>query len=89
MNEIRKRQTLEGEVISDKMKKTVVVRVTSRVKHPVYKKYVKNFKNFKAHTIGVNPKVGDIVKITSSRPLSKTKRWRVSEIIRESVIIGG
>lgn len=89
MEEKRKRQTLVGEVVSDKMDKTVVVQVTRKVKHPVYNKYVKNFKNFKAHIAGVNPKLGDIVKISASRPISKTKRWRVSEIIRESVIIDG
>ncbi|MGY8787646.1 MAG: 30S ribosomal protein S17 [Fidelibacterota bacterium] len=84
----RKRQTIVGEVVSDKMEKTVVVQVTRKVQHPVYKKFVKRFKKFNAHTDTVSPKVGDIVKISAMRPISKTKRWRVSEIIRESVKIG-
>jgi small subunit ribosomal protein S17 len=84
----RKRQTLVGEVVSDKMDKTVVVKVMRRIPHPVYRKYVKRFKKYFAYTGSVTPKVGDIVKISATRPLSKMKRWQVSEIIRESVKIG-
>ncbi|MDP6338871.1 MAG: 30S ribosomal protein S17 [Candidatus Marinimicrobia bacterium] len=84
----RKRQTMVGEVVSDKMEKTVVVQVTRKIPHPVYKKFVKRFKKFNAHVESVDPKIGDIVKISALRPMSKTKRWRVSEIIRESVKIG-
>ena len=88
MSEVRKRPSLTGEVVSDKMDKTVVVKVTRLVRHPVYKKYVKRFKKHKARTGAVSPKMGDIVTISSTRPLSKTVRWQVSEIIRESVKVG-
>jgi small subunit ribosomal protein S17 len=69
------------------MDKTVNVRVTREIPHPVYKKRVKRYKNYLAHVASVSPKVGDIVKITSIRPISKYKRWQVSEIIREAVIL--
>ena len=81
----RKRHTMVGEVISDKMAKTVVVEVTRKIPHPIYGKILKKFKKYNSHVASVSPKVGDIVKITSTRPLSKTKRWQVSEIVRESV----
>lgn len=84
----RKRQTLVGEVVSDSMEKTVVVQVTRKIPHPVYRKFVKRFKKHLAHVESVKPKVGDIVQISAMRPMSKRKRWRVSEIIRESVKIG-
>ena len=81
----RRKQVLTGEVVSDKMNKTVVVQVTRKIPHPIYGKILKKFKRYNSHVASVNPKVGDIVKITSTRPLSKTKRWQVSEIVRESV----
>ena len=70
------------------MSKTVNVRVTREIPHPVYKKRVKRYKNYLAHVESVAPKEGDIVRIASVRPISKNKRWQVSEIIREAVIIG-
>ena len=88
MNKKRKRQILTGRVISGEMSKTVNVRVTREIPHPVYKKRVKRYKNYLAHVESVAPKEGDIVRIASVRPISKTKRWQVSEIIREAVIIG-
>jgi len=84
----RRRQTLVGEVVSDSMEKTVVVQVTRKIPHPVYKKFVKRFKKHLAHVESMEPKMGDIVQISAMRPMSKRKRWRVSEIIRESVKIG-
>ena len=87
MSTKRKRQVLIGTVISDKMDKTVNVKVTREIPHPVYKKRVKRYKNYLAHVASVSPKVGDIVKIISIRPISKYKRWQVSEIIREAVIL--
>lgn len=84
----RKRQSLTGEVVSTKMDKTVVVKVTRRVKHKVYKKIINTSKKHLAHVASVEPKDGDIVRITSTSPISKNKRWQVSEIIRESVKIG-
>ena len=84
----KRKQTLVGEVVSDKIEKTVVVRVTRKIAHPVYGKFVKKFKKHLAHVGTVQPKLGDIVKISAMRPISKRKRWYVSEIIRESVKIG-
>ena len=85
---IRRKQVLVGEVVSDKMEKTVVVQVTRRITHPVYGKILKRFKKYNSHVASVVPKMGDVVKISSVRPISKTKRWQVSEIVRESVKIG-
>jgi len=88
MAEVRRRQTLVGEVVSTKMEKTVVVKVISQYSHPIYKKYIKRSKKFMAHVGAVVPKMGDTVKISSTKPISKQKRWRVSEVVRESVKIG-
>ena len=68
---------------SDKMTKTVVVRVDRVVKHPVYRKYVKRRKKFMAHD-ELGAKIGDKVKIVETRPLSARKRWRVVEIIQKA-----
>jgi|TARA_B110000014_G_scaffold235875_1_gene200745 small subunit ribosomal protein S17 len=84
----RKRQALVGEVISAKMEKTVNVKVTRQIAHPVYHKRVKRYKSYLAHVSSVSPKEGDIVKITAVRPISKNKRWQVSQIIQESVRVG-
>ena len=88
MTEQRKRQSLTGEVVSTKMTDTAVVKVTRNVKHPLYKKYIKIYKKHFAHIGNVKPNLGDIVKISSVRPISKKKHWQVSEIIREAKIIG-
>ena len=84
----RRKQSMVGEVVSDKMDKTVVDQVTRKITHTVYKKFVKRFKKFQVHVESVQPKMGDIVKNSSMRPMSKNKRWRVSEIVRKSVKIG-
>ena len=86
--DLRKKQTMTGEVLSDKMEKTVVVQITRKISHPIYGKYVKRSKKVLAHVKSVQPKIGDIVKINSMRPMSKRKRWYVGEIIRESIKIG-
>ena len=83
-----RKQIIVGEVVSDKMDKTVLVRVERKIPHPVYKKYVKKFSKFFAHCDKYFPKEGDIVKIASMKPKSKNKRWRVIEIVRESIKIG-
>ena len=83
-----RRQIIIGEVVSDKMNKTVSVRVERKIPHPVYKKYVKKFSKFFADCDKFSLKEGDIVKIVSMRPKSKNKRWRVIEIVRESIKIG-
>ncbi|MBH90950.1 MAG: 30S ribosomal protein S17 [Candidatus Marinimicrobia bacterium] len=81
------RQNLVGKVISTKMKDTVNVLVTRVISHPVYKKRVKKHKKYLAHVSKVLPKEGDIVKIISVKPISKNKRWRVSEILQQSKIV--
>ena len=73
-----------GKVISNKMDKTVVVAVTRLFQHPVYKKTVKKVSKFKAHDEENRCKIGDDVKITETRPLSKDKRWLVLEIMGKS-----
>ena len=88
MTEERKRQSLTGEVVSTKMADTAVVKVTRKVKHPLYRKYIKIYKKHFAHIGSIEPKLGDIVRISSIRPISKKKRWQVSEIIHEANIIG-
>ena len=88
MSESRKKQTLIGTVISAKMEKTVSVRVTREIPHPIYRKRIKKYKNYLAHLGAVSAVEGDIVKITSIRPISKMKRWLVSKVLKESVKIG-
>lgn len=73
------RRQVRGRVISDKMDKTVVVEVERTVKHPRYHKYIKQVRSFKAHDEDNSCKVNDLVLIEESRPLSRTKRWRVIE----------
>ena len=79
------RKVFVGKVVSDKMDRTVTVAVTRLYKHPLYKKYIKRTTKFKAHDEENKCRMGDTVKIIESRPLSKTKRWVVLEIMnRES-----
>jgi small subunit ribosomal protein S17 len=73
-----------GEVISNKMAKTITVRVERRFAHPRYKKVVTGYKKFYAHDEKGEAKVGDRVRIEETRPLSKTKRWRLVEVVRKS-----
>ena len=76
-----------GVVISDKMDKTVVVKVDNIVKHPVYKKYIKRRVTYKAHDEQNACAAGDKVLIVESRPLSKDKRWRVRQILEKHVSV--
>ncbi|NBR87608.1 MAG: 30S ribosomal protein S17 [Verrucomicrobia bacterium] len=78
----RKERT--GEVVSSKMQKTIVVSVKRRFPHPQFKKVVTSFKKFYAHDEKSEAKVGDIVRIEETRPLSKTKRWRLVEIVERA-----
>lgn len=73
-----------GEVISNKMAKTVVVRVTRRHPHPQFKKVVTSFSKFYAHDEKGEAKVGDRVRIVETRPLSKLKRWRLVEVVERA-----
>ena len=80
------RKTMIGTVVSDKMDKTIVVAVETRVKHPIYKKTMKRTYKLKAHDEENACKVGDTVKVMETRPLSKDKRWRLVEIVEKAVI---
>ena len=79
-------KTQTGIVVSDKMDKTVVVQVDRRVRHPMYKKYVRRRAKYTAHDETNSCKVGDRVLIRETRPFSKTKRWRVSEVLERAVV---
>ena len=78
----RKERT--GEVVSSKMQKTIVVSVKRRFPHPQFKKVVTSFKKFYAHDEKSEAKVGDIVRIEETRPLSKTKCWRLIEVVERA-----
>jgi small subunit ribosomal protein S17 len=84
MNERGTRKTQVGVVVSDKMDKTVVVRVERLVKHPVYSKYIRRTVKYKAHDEDNSCSIGDRVIIAEARPLSKEKRWKVRQIIEKS-----
>jgi len=85
MNTLRKKRQMVGTVVSNKMDKTVVVLVERLVKHRLYKKYIRRRAKFAAHDNQNACGIGDKVMITESRPLSRTKRWRVSQIIEKAV----
>jgi len=76
-----KRKILKGVVVSDKMEKTVVVKVINKIRHPKYDKLVEKNKRYYAHNEDSNVKVGNTVKIMETRPLSKLKRFRVIEVL--------
>jgi small subunit ribosomal protein S17 len=78
-----------GTVVSAKMDKTIVVEVTRRVPHPLYRRVVTRRKKFYAHDENNEARVGDVVRVIESRPLSRLKRWRLGEILRRAVVIGG
>lgn len=80
------RSTRVGVVVSNKMDKTVVVRVDNLVKHSVYKKFIKRRINCKAHDEANSCGIGDKVLIVETRPLSKDKRWRVRQVLEKAVI---
>ncbi len=84
MEEAKKRKAYIGQVISDKMNKTVVLAVTRRIAHSKYGKTVKRTTKFKAHDEKNECKVGDTVRFIETRPLSKEKRWKVLEIIEKA-----
>jgi len=81
------KKTRVGLVVSDKMDKTVVVKVDNLVKHPVYKKYIKRRITLKAHDEQNECAIGDKVLVVETRPLSKDKRWRVREVLEKNVIV--
>ena len=77
-----------GEVVSTKMQKTIVVEVTRRVPHPLYKRIVNKRKRFYAHDENRTAKLGDVVRIVECRPLSRLKRWELGEVVRRAVQVG-
>ena len=80
-----KRRMMEGKVVSDKMEKTVVVEITQRLLHPVYKKFITRKQRYKAHDEQNACRIGDSVRIRETKPLSKEKRWRVAEITEKAL----
>ena len=78
------RQELVGVVTSSKMQKTIVVKVTRATQHPLYQRVVRSGKKYYAHDETGEARVGDIVRIAATRPLSKLKRWRLKEVIQRS-----
>ena len=78
------RKVRTGVVVSDAMEKTVVVRIASSIRHPLYGKIVRRSTKLKAHDENGDAHVGDTVRIVETRPLSKTKRWRVVEVVEKA-----
>ena len=87
MESKNERKVYQGRVVSDKMDKTITVLVETYTKHPIIGKRVKYSKKYKTHDENNTAKMGDIVRIQETRPLSATKRFRLIEIVKESVII--
>jgi len=87
MSERNQRKVYTGRVVSDKMDKTVTVLVETYKKHPLYGKRVKYSKKCKAHDEQNEAKIGDVVRIMETRPLSATKRFRLVEVVEKAVII--
>jgi len=81
-----RRQTLTGRVVSDKMDKTVIVAVERTIVHGLYQRYLRRTSRFHAHDEANQCKVGDEVVIVSCRPMSATKRWRVSEVVKRAEV---
>ncbi len=78
---------LVGRVVSDKMNKTVIVAVEYTRPHPLYKKPMKRTSKFAAHDEGNQCRIGDVVRIEETRPLSRTKRWIVREVLQRAVVV--
>ena len=80
-------RTLTGEVTSDKMDKTITVLVERRVKHPIYGKYIRRSKKIHAHDENNECQEGDLVTITETRPISKSKSWKLASVDRKTTVI--
>ena len=87
MQETKRRikRTMIGVVVSDKMDKTAVVKVSTKVQHPTYKKFVQKSRKYKAQDAENQCSIGDRVQITECRPISKDKCWRVSKIVEKAI----
>lgn len=86
-DQVKTKRTLTGRVVSDKMDKTVTVLVERKVAHPLYGKVVRRSKKYHAHDEANEYHEGDLVMIEESRPLSKTKTWRVSKLVEKSRLV--
>ena len=84
-NILKNKRQLIGLIVSDKMDKSVVVQVERFVQHKIYKKFMKQYKKYHAHDETNECSIGDTVKIIETRPLSKLKRFRISEIVKKAV----
>ena len=84
MEEKSRKKVLTGQVVSDKMEKTIVVSITQRKLHRLYKKYVKNTKKVKAHDEQNEAHIGDTVQVMECRPYSKDKCWRLTKIVERA-----
>ncbi|MBS1961952.1 MAG: 30S ribosomal protein S17 [Bdellovibrionales bacterium] len=82
---IHRRKELTGAVVSNKMQKTIVVKIERQVRHGLYGKYISRSTKFKAHDEKNEAKIGDIVTVVESRPLSKDKRWALQKIVRRAI----
>lgn len=83
--EASRRKVLLGEVVSNRMQKTITVKVERRLRHPAYERVIKRSKKFHVHDERNECQIGDVVRIAETRPLSKTKRWRLLEIVRRRI----
>lgn len=81
----QRRKIFVGEVVSNRMQKTITVQVERRVRHPMYERVIKRSKKFHAHDEHNQCQIGDVVRIVETRPLSKTKCWRLLEIIQRRI----
>jgi len=79
-----RRKTRQGRVVSDKMEKTVVVAIESRMRHPLYGRIIRRTKKFKAHDETSVSAMGDLVEIMECRPMSREKRWRVTRVVEKA-----
>jgi small subunit ribosomal protein S17 len=82
-----RRKVVVGEVVSNKMKKTIVVEVVRKKSHPFYGRVISKGKKFYAHDEKNEAHVGDVVRLEETRPLSKLKRWRLKEIVRKTALV--
>ena len=82
-----RRKTLVGEVVSTKMSKTIIVEVNRKKSHPLYQRVIARSRRFYAHDEKGTAHVGDVVRIEETRPLSKLKRWRLTEIVRKAALV--
>lgn len=80
----RVRREATGVVVSNKMQKTIVVKVDRQVRHGLYKKYLTRSRNFKAHDEKNDAKIGDVVQLVETRPISRDKRWALQKIVRRA-----